>query len=496
MKIRKMAIFMVIVLALIFTLEAAAQAKKINNIGQYTFARVRGKIPTPEVMKMLVDRYSADIKTGFEQAGYGSLYEPFINQLKTAQFEDTVWNIGETVKWMLFRSHGKVKVSGELEWAGKKPVEVFAIKVKEGYKTYTFIIPKPCGNIAFKSMVEEIPEAICSLKVSPARANINDPITVDMSGTKFAKSMKVEIFDKQGAKVASKDLTPEGAKWQTKLDKPGEYVFKGSAVNLAGKPSANPCEGKVYINYPPVAKVAPSCTDCTNMYGKPLTFDASGSSDQDGEVTRVVFELQDAKGQVIDSYNDTEKPFTWEKTLFKEGTFTVSTTAYDNDGAVSTASEDSRKSFTVTRKKFFGLIEVGPMLAHGGDQYDLPSYVLYLYLRPGFFYWINPDKVSLTLTAGAGLPLKGDPWKAIIMGELLANFHFGKVYLGIGPGFTTKELSSLYNRKSGVDAVGQLGITLFDNYVRMSHLFFEFRAPIGRNFEDHHKMGLGFRYCF
>ncbi|MGB9906588.1 MAG: hypothetical protein ACPLRR_04270, partial [Candidatus Saccharicenans sp.] len=355
MKIKKLAIFMVIVLVLIFALEAAAQAKKINNIGQYTFARVRGKIPTAEVMKMLVDRYSADIKTGFEQAGYGFLYEPFINQLKTAQFEDTTWNIGETVKWMLFRSHGKVKVSGELEWAGKKPVEVFAVKVKEGYKTYTFIIPKPCGNIAFKDMVEEIPEAICSLKVSPAKANLNDPITVDMSGTQFAKSMKVEIFDKQGAKVASKDLTPEAAKWQTKLDKPGEYVFKGSAVNLAGKPSANPCEGKVYINYPPVAKVVPGCTDCTNKYGKPLTFDASGSSDPDGEVTRVVFELQDANGQVIDSYNDTEKPFTWEKTLYQEGTFTISTTAYDNDGAVSTASEDSRKSFTVTRKKFFGL---------------------------------------------------------------------------------------------------------------------------------------------
>ncbi|MGB4705443.1 MAG: hypothetical protein WBI18_10280 [Candidatus Saccharicenans sp.] len=496
MRSKKLLVVMTIALVLVFSLEAAAQAKKINNIGQYTFARVRGKIPTPEVMKMLVERYSADIKIGFEQAGYGFLYEPFIEQLKTAQFEDTTWNVGETVKWMLFRSKGKIKVSGELEWAGKKPVEVFAIKVKDGFKTYTFIIPKPCGNIALKGMVEEIPEAICSLKVSPAKANINDPITVDMSGTQYAKSMKVEIFDKQGNRVASKDLTPEAARWQTKLDKPGEYTFKGSAVNMAGKPSINPCEAKVYINYPPVAKVEPSCTTCTNMYGKPITFDASGSSDPDGEVTRVVFELQDPSGQVIDSYNATSKPFSWQKTLYKEGTFTVSVTAYDSDGAVSAATEDSRKSFTVTRKKFFGVIEAGAMLAHGGSQYDLPGYVPYLYLRPGFFVWLNPDKISLTLTSGAGMPLKGSPWKAVIMGELLANFHFGKVYLGLGPGFSTKELSDLYNRKSGVDGVGQLGVTLFNNYVRMSHLFFEFRAPIGRNFEDHHKMGIGFRYCF
>lgn len=86
MKIKKTAVFIAVVLVLVFALEASAQAKKINNIGQYTFARVRGKIPTAEVMKMLVDRYSADIKTGFDQAGYGALYEPFINQLKTAQF--------------------------------------------------------------------------------------------------------------------------------------------------------------------------------------------------------------------------------------------------------------------------------------------------------------------------------------------------------------------------------------------------------------------------
>ena len=265
MKNKKIVVLTCLVLALVVVAQASAEVKKITSLGQYTFARVRGKIPTPEVMKMLVDRYSADIKTGFEQAGLGDVYQPFIEQLQTAQFEDTTWNVGETVQWMLFRSHGKVKVTGELEWAGKKPVETFTVKVKVGYKTYTFMIPKPCGNIAYVGMVEEIPEAICSLKVSPAKANINDPITVDMSGSQYAKSLKVEIFDKQGSKVATKDLTPGSARWQTKLDKPGEYIFKGTAINLADKPSANPCEAKVYINFPPVASVVPGCTDCKSI---------------------------------------------------------------------------------------------------------------------------------------------------------------------------------------------------------------------------------------
>jgi hypothetical protein len=486
MKNKKILALICLVLAVVLVGQASAEVKKITSLGQYTFARVRGKIPTPEVMKMLVDRYSADIKTGFEQAGMADVYQPFIDQLQTAQFEDTTWNIGETVQWMLFRSHGKVKVTGALEWAGKKPVETFTVKVKVGYKTYTFMIPKPCGNIAYVGMVEEIPEAICNLKVSPAKANINDPITVDMSGSQYAKSLKVEIFDKQGSKVVSKDLTPASARWQTKLDKPGEYIFKGTAINLADKPSANPCEAKVYINFPPVASVVPGCTDCKNYYGKPVTFDASGSSDPDGEVTKVSFELKDANGQVVDSFVDTEKPFTWEKTLYQEGTFTVATTAYDNDGAVSAQTSDSSKSFTVTRKKLFGSIEFGPMLAHGS------AYQTYLYLRPGLFTWLNPDKVSLTFTAGVGVPLKGSPWKTIIMAELLANLHMGKAYIGVGPGFTTKEKDI---RKAGVDAVGQIGLTVFDNYLKNGQIFFEFRAPIGRTF-DSHKMGIGFRYNF
>lgn len=480
-------VIMLVLLMLGTVLQASAEVKKIKSLGHYTFARVRGKIPTPEVMKMLVDRYAQDIKLGFEQAGMADLYQPFIEQLKTAEFEDTVWNIGDQVQWMLFRARGKVKVSGPLEWAGKKPVEVFAVKVKVGFKTYTFIIPKPCGNIAYKSMVEEIPEAVCSLTVSPAKANIGDPITVDMSGSQYAKALKVEVFDSKGNKIDSKDLTPQSAKWQTKLNASGEYTFKGTAINFADKPSSNPCQAKVYINFPPVAKVVPNCTDCKYYYGRPLTFDASGSSDQDGEVTKVTFELRDKNGQVIDSYVDTEKPFVWQKTLYQEGTFTVSVAAQDNDGATSASTPDSSKSFTVTRKKFFGMFEVVPMIAHGSSHF-------YVAGRVGIFTWLKPDKFSLTVdTGGLLLSSKSNDWKAAWSMSALANVHFGKFYFGLGPGFLTKQRST---RKDSFMGVGQLGYTIFDDYLKMAHVFVEFSSPLNSHFDEYYNIGLGFRYCF
>jgi hypothetical protein len=487
MKNKKLLALVSVFFILLLAAGASAEVKKIKSIGHFTFARVRGKIPTPEVMKMLADRYAGDIKYGFDQAGYGDIYLAFIDQLKSAQFEDTTWNPGETVKWMLFRSKGRIKVTGELEWAGKNPVEVFAVKVKKGFKTYTFIIPKPCGNIALKSEIEEIPEAICSLKVSPAKANLNDPITVDMSGTQYAKSMKVEVYDKQGNKVASKDLTPEAAKWQTKFDKPGEYLFKGVAINFADKASANPCEGKVYINYPPVAKVVPSCIECKNYYGRPITFDASGSSDPDGEVTKVAFQLTDSNGQVVDSYVDTEKPFVWQKTLYKAGTYNISVTAFDNMGASSSPTADSQKSFRVTRKTLFVSAEVGPLLAHG-------SYTGFVFARAGMFLWLNPDKTSLSFTSGAALPTKSYPWKPAITANLLGNIHFGQFFTGLGVGFMTKERS---DRKDGVDAVAQAGFNLTsNNYFNMWQIYFEFRVPLGRSFTECHKLALGLRYNF
>ncbi|HOE14181.1 MAG TPA: hypothetical protein P5517_00255 [Candidatus Saccharicenans sp.] len=486
MSVKRLKLVIIPCLILLLVGGASAEVKKIKSMGNFTFVRIKGSIPTPEVMKMLADRYAGDIKYGFDQAGYGDIYLAFIEQLKSAEFEDTTWNIGETVKWMLFRSQGRIKVTGPLEWAGKQPLEVFSVKVKKGFKTYTFIIPKPCGNIALRDEVEEIPEAVCSLKVSPTKVNINDPITVDMSGSQYARSMKVEVFDRQGNRVSSKDLTPEAARWQTKLDKPGEYVFRGTAINLADKPSSNVCEGRVYVNYPPVARVVPNCLNCREYAGRPLTFDASGSADQDGEIIRVVFELTDSTGRVVDTLAATQKPYIWEKILYSPGDYTISVTAYDNDGAASVATSDSRKTIRVTRKTLFIAAEAGPLLAHG-------SYTAFGFVRTGMFVWLSPDKTSLTFTSGAAVPFKGAPWKPVITANILGNVHFGKVFLGLGAGFMTKERS---DRKTGVDALGQLGVTLSNNYLSMWQLYFEFRVPLGRSFSDCHKMAVGLRYNF
>ena len=490
MKSKRILPILVVIGLIVFAMSSYAEVTKLKTIGRYTFARVKGNIPTQEVMKTVCDRYAADIKLGFDMAGYGDLYLPFLDQLKTGPWTDTTLAVGDRLMWMLFRNQGKVKVTKEIEWAGKAPLEVFAIDVTKDYKIYHFIIPKPCGNIALRG-IDDVPPplAVCNLVVTPEKANLNDPITVDMSGYQNAKSMVVEVLNAQGDKVATQNLTPDSPKWQTKFDKPGEYVFKARALNLLDIVSDNPCQAKTYINFPPVCKLWTSCLPCEDYVGRPITFDASGSTDPDGEIVKAVFEITDATGAVIDTFTKTDKPLLWEKTFQKAGTYAISANVFDNAGAVSPASDACRLSFEVTQKKLFWLLEAGPLVARG-------TYTTYGFLRGGVFYWLTPDRLSLIASAGGALPTQGDPWKFMFMANLLANVHAGPAFFGAGLGYTSKEQAT---RKSGLDWVTNIGVDVFNTFTSVGSIFFEFRGPLGgsgRSFDDHHKFALGFRYIF
>ena len=484
MKSKKI-VFLLIGLFILFSLSSNAETKKLKKIGRYTLVRIKGEIPTAEVMKTILDKYTGDIKYGFDTAGYGDLFLPFIEQIKSASFEEKELAIGDKVMCMLFRSRGRVKVAEDVEWAGKEPLPVFSFLVKKGYKHYEFIMPKPCGNVSLLKVEEIIPDAVCDIKVEPAKANINDPISVDMSGSQEAKSMEVDVFGSEGKKITSKALTPDSPKWQIKFDKPGEYVFKGRAINPTGKPSENPCEAKTYINFPPTCKLWTSCLPCKDYVGRAVTFDASDSTDPDGEVVKADFEITDEQGKVVDRYLDTEKPFTWEKIFDKPGVYTITAIVTDDFGAVS---QPARIDVEVTQKRSFFLVEAGPFLARG-------SYGNYIAGRVGLLYKIVPDTVDFIISGGGAVALKGEPWKSIFMANLLFNVKSGPVFFGAGAGFTTKVKTY---RNSDADLIGNIGLNIFDTHTSVGSIFFEGRAPVGkgRKLSKHNKLMLGFRVIF
>ncbi len=485
MKNKKL-IYILLCILVFLTINSFAETKKLTQIGRFTFVGIKGEVPNSEVMKNLLETHAGDIKYGFDIAGYGDLFFAFMEQIRVKALKEKNMAIGDKFMWMLFRSQGKVKVVKDLEWAGKDPLPVFSFIVNKDYKNYEFVMPKQCGNISLVGIEEVIPEAVCSITVNPIKLNINDAVTVDMSGSQHSSSMSVEVFNASGTKVASKTMTPDSPRWQTRLSDPGEYVFKATAVNSEGTPSDNPCESKVYVNFPPVSNIWASCLLCEDYVGRPITFDASNSTDQDGEVVKADFEITDASGNVVDTLTDSTAPFIWEKIFDKPGIYTITAVVRDDFGAMS---KPSKLDVEVTQKRLFVLAEIGPLLAKG-------TYTMFLFSRIGLSYWITPEKYSFILRAGAAFPLaRADLWKTFFTVDGLFNFHFNLVHLGFGAGYTSQEQEV---RKGGLDVLGNIGVKIFENYKTNGSIFFEGRLPVGsdRPIADMHKLVLGFRLIF
>ena len=486
---KKKALCLLIVGAMFFlTTIGTAQTRKLNSIGRYTFVRIRGDVPTQEVMKILLDKYAGDIKQGFEMAGAGDLYLPFLEKLKTASFEEKSLGLGDKLMWMLFRSGGKVKVVHDLEWAGQKPLEVFSFQVMKGDMRYEFIMPKPCGNISLRGMerVEvPVPDAVCDLAVSPAKVNVKEKVTVDMSGSRNAKSMEVDVFGPDGAKITTQSLTPESPKWQLPLDRPGEYSFKGRAVNAKGKTSTNPCEAKASVRFPPVAKLDIAGLPRKIYVGMPVTFDAGGSTVQEGKLDKADFEIWDEAAKRVDRFTDDDPPYSWT-TVFKEpGKYDVTLVVTDDSKAVS---EPARISLEVFEKRTFFLAEGGPLFAKG-------SHGPYFGTQAGVLYRIKPRVLDFMAAAGGSLALKGDPWKSFFFADLMLNVHAQKAFFGAGLGFSSKAREG---QKANTELVGDVGVDVFDHFSTIGSIFLEGRSALGkgRSLSKNHKLMLGFRMLF
>jgi PKD domain len=482
MKNKKLAIFVVLLLV-IMTASTFAQTKQLKSIGHYTLVRIRGNVPTQEVMKRLVDRYAGDIKLGFDLADASDLYLPFMDQLKNAKFEEKSLPVGDKLIWMLFRSNGKVKVVRDVEWAGKKPLDVFVFNVEKDFKNYEFAMPRPCGNISLRSITNlELPTAACAITVSPEKVNLKDPVTVDVSGTQGATSIEVSAVAADGTKAWSQTLTPDAPRAKASFDKPGTYTFQASAINSQGK--ASPCQATVVVNAPPVCSLKTPCVSCVDYVKKPIALDASGSSDPDGKVVKADFTITDQSGNPVDKYMASAAPFVWNKTFMAAGSYAVTVVVTDDFGAVS---EPCRVVLDVTRIKrdYFG-VGAGPLFARG-------SHGPYLFGQVDYFRWITPDKVDFTAAAGGAIALKGDPWKSFFIADATINYHPSAFFFGGGLGVSTalKE-----GRDSVFEIVGDLGVDVFKKPDSFGSLIFQLRWTAGKDLWDYHKILLGFRVHF
>jgi hypothetical protein len=156
---------LVVVLAGAMDLLAASNASAQAGGDQYkTVARLGGvnrfdqpMKDTTAVQKWIARKRTQDgLKQVFDKAGLASLTTNVIDILTKAdpaQLTETEFQPGSTMVWMAFRRGGgsKTDIVRNVKWGGKKPFAGFSFIIDDMNQTYTFIVPKPCANIALVS---------------------------------------------------------------------------------------------------------------------------------------------------------------------------------------------------------------------------------------------------------------------------------------------------------------------------------------------------------
>jgi len=109
------------------------------------------------VQKWIARKRTQDgLKQVLDKAGLASLTTSVIDILTKAdpaQVTETEFQPGGTMVWMAFRRGGgtKADIVRNVKWGGKKPFQAFSFIIDDLNQTYTFIVPKPCSNIALVS---------------------------------------------------------------------------------------------------------------------------------------------------------------------------------------------------------------------------------------------------------------------------------------------------------------------------------------------------------
>jgi hypothetical protein len=109
------------------------------------------------VQKWMAKKRTLDgLKQVFDKAGLSSITPNVIEILTKAdpaQLTETEFQPGSTMVWMSFRRGGgtKADIVRNVKWGGKKPFQGFLFVIDDLNQTYTFIVPKPCANIALVS---------------------------------------------------------------------------------------------------------------------------------------------------------------------------------------------------------------------------------------------------------------------------------------------------------------------------------------------------------
>lgn len=239
----------------------------------------------------------------------------------------------------------------------------------------------------------------------------------------------------------------------------------------------------VKANQVPVCSMKLSNTEV--KCGRVVTVDASRSTDLDGSVSQVVFQLLDSTNKVVAEKTDSEAPFIQEFTIpCGSPTYTVKTVVIDNNGAKSNQSDCVQSIAVVNKGRGGPVVDVG--LSH---QFDPASYV---FGRVGYEIPITEKITAMGLVGGFARFDGDDGDGGVFTADALMNYYFtDKLFAGAGVGFWS-------GNDGKADLIANAGYLVYEKPdVMKVSLFVEGRSEADDLFASRaSRLGAGVRFQF
>ena len=145
---------------------APQQVRPIRQLGGST--RFTPPVNTVGALQktMSQPRIQTDIRTALEMDNLGALTGEVTKILTSGMVMETTVPNGTTFLWMALRRGGRPEISRNLRWDGDKPLEGYQFVIDNLTETYTFFVPKICGNL---SLVSREPSREAARRAEEAR---------------------------------------------------------------------------------------------------------------------------------------------------------------------------------------------------------------------------------------------------------------------------------------------------------------------------------------
>ncbi len=262
-----------------------------------------------------------------------------------------------------------------------------------------------------------------------------------------------------------------------------EFIVPTACGNLSLKTFEAVQASASPVNQDPVCNMKLSNSEI--KCGQVVTVDATGSTDSDGTISEVVFQLLDASNAVVVEKRDNEAPFVQELTVpCGSPQYTVKTVVIDNTGAQSSPA-DCTQTVTVAQRKGGPVVDVG--YAH---QFDPANYV---FARVGYEFPLTEKLYAMGLVGGF-VRFEGDDGDdSAFTADALLNYYFNeKMFVGGGVGLWAGD------DDTEVDLILNMGYLVYEKPdVMKTSVFVEGRCEADELISSNaSRLGAGLRFQF